>query len=336
MTGATYYLVYPAPGRPTPHWERYGQLLLDDGQAVLLRAAPSAAERLAAAGAEIVLVTLTPKPLRPVATASFPPVTVADPLVRSMIDQVSQTKLEQYVRALSGELAVIIGGESYTIATRHTDSGIPIQKAAQYVGDHLGGLGLTVESHQWHPTRPPNVIGQIRRDDSEPDLPHRRASGRYARWNDCARRRRQRQRISGRAGCRRHPEPVPLGLHAALRLLDGRGTGIAGQRRLCSPILVERKNIAGVLNLDMIAWNTAGSTPDIDLHAKSALPATVDLANQFKSVVTAYGLNLTPQVITDGPEPATTRRSGIKAIQPFLPLKTTTAPPLTLTPITIR
>ena len=73
MTGATYYLVYPAPGRPTPLWERYGQLLLDDGQAVLLRAAPSDAERLAADGAEIVLVTLTPKPLRPMAAASFPP-----------------------------------------------------------------------------------------------------------------------------------------------------------------------------------------------------------------------------------------------------------------------
>ena len=61
MTGATYYLVYPAPGRPTPLWERYGQLLLDDGQAVLLRAAPNEAERFAAAGVEIVLVTLTPK-----------------------------------------------------------------------------------------------------------------------------------------------------------------------------------------------------------------------------------------------------------------------------------
>ena len=62
----------------------------------------------------------------------------------------------------------------------------------------------------------------------------------------------------------------------------------------------QSENIAGVLNLDMIAWNTPGSTPDIDLHAKSALPATVDLANQFKSVVTAYGLNLVPQVITNG------------------------------------
>ena len=62
----------------------------------------------------------------------------------------------------------------------------------------------------------------------------------------------------------------------------------------------DRENIAGVLNLDMIAWNTAGSTPDIDLHAKSTLPATVDLANQFKSVITAYGLNLVPQVITNG------------------------------------
>ncbi len=73
MTGATYYLAYPAPGRPIPLWRAYGRLLLDDGRAVLLRAAPGDAERLAADGAEIVLVTLTPKPLRPAAAAAFPP-----------------------------------------------------------------------------------------------------------------------------------------------------------------------------------------------------------------------------------------------------------------------
>ena len=114
MTGATYYLAYPAPGHPTPLWARYGQLLLDNGQMVLLRATPGDAERLAEDGADIVLVTLTPKPLRPMAAAPFPPVTVADPLVRSMIDQVNQTKLEQYVRDLSGESAAIVGGEVYT------------------------------------------------------------------------------------------------------------------------------------------------------------------------------------------------------------------------------
>ncbi len=57
---------------------------------------------------------------------------------------------------------VIDGSPPYTIATRHTDSGTPIQKATQYVGEHLAGLGLPVEYHRGGmQTRPPNVIGQI-------------------------------------------------------------------------------------------------------------------------------------------------------------------------------
>jgi len=301
MTGATYYLVYPAPGRPTPLWERYGQLLLDDGQAVLLRAAPSAAERLAAAGAEIVLVTLTPKPLRPVATASFPPVTVADPLVRSMIDQVSQTQLEQYVRALSGESAVTVGGETYMIISRHTDSGIPIQKATQYVGERLAGLGLTVESHQWHATRPPNVIGQIGETTSGPifligahldDMP----AGTTAPGAD--------DNASGSAAVLVAADILSQyrwGCTLRFAFWTGEEQGLLGSAAYAQRSRNQSENIAGVLNLDMIAWNTAGSTPAIDLHANSTrLPATVDLANQFKSVITAYGLSLVPEVITNG------------------------------------
>jgi hypothetical protein len=303
MTGATYYLVYPAPGRPTPPWERYGQLLLDDGQAVLLRAAPSDAERLAAAGAEIALVTLAPKPLQPMAAASFPPVTAADPLVRSMTDQVSQTKLAQYVRELSGETAVIIGGAPYTIITRNTDSGTPIQKATQYVGEHLGGLGLTVESHQWHATRPPNVIGQITGKTTPAqiflvgahldDMP----SGASAPGAD--------DNASGSAAVLVAADILSQyqwGCTLRFALWTGEEQGLLGSAAYAqrSHTQLPPENIAGVLNLDMIAWNTPGSARDIDLHAKSTLPATVELANQFSSVVTAYNLNLVPQVVTAG------------------------------------
>ncbi len=81
----------------------------------------------------------------------------------------------------------------------------------------------------------------------------------------------------------------------------GEEQGLLGSAAYAQRSFSQSENIAGVLNLDMIAWNTPGSTPDIDLHARSNVPATVDLANLFTSVVvTAYDLNLVPQVIPNG------------------------------------
>jgi Zn-dependent M28 family amino/carboxypeptidase len=58
------------------------------------------------------------------------------------------------------------------------------------------------------------------------------------------------------------------------------------------------ENIAGVLNVDMIGYNS-DSAPIIDLHARSWLPDSVALANLFNDVVTAYELDLTPHILVD-------------------------------------
>ena len=83
-------------------------------------------------------------------------------------------------------------------------------------------------------------------------------------------------------------------------LWTGEEQGLLGSERYAHRAQSNGENIAGVLNLDMIAWNTAGSTPDIDLHAKSSMPATVDLANQMASVIATYGIDLVPEVRADG------------------------------------
>ena len=50
---------------------------------------------------------------------------------------------------LSGEQSVIIGGEPYTILTRYTPTGQPMQKATRLVYDHLQALGLPVGYHYY-------------------------------------------------------------------------------------------------------------------------------------------------------------------------------------------
>jgi hypothetical protein len=58
------------------------------------------------------------------------------------------------------------------------------------------------------------------------------------------------------------------------------------------------ENIIGYLNLDMIAWNTPSSSPDIYLAYNASMPPTLLLAQLFDDVVDAYNLNLIPQLGT--------------------------------------
>ena len=83
------------------------------------------------------------------------------PFVQGILNQVDIGVAYEYLRDLTGEQAAIIEGQPYTIITRHTDSGEPVEKATQYVAEHLDALGLAVELHTWQDGRPPNVIAEI-------------------------------------------------------------------------------------------------------------------------------------------------------------------------------
>src|SRR5512143_1420257 len=66
-----------------------------------------------------------------------------DPRVASMMAQVVTTTVYNYDAQLSGEVATLIGGTPYTLTTRNTNSGTPIQKATQFVYEHVQQHGLT-------------------------------------------------------------------------------------------------------------------------------------------------------------------------------------------------
>ena len=58
------------------------------------------------------------------------------------------------------------------------------------------------------------------------------------------------------------------------------------------------ENIHGYLNLDMIAWNTTGSSPEIYLAYNASMPSTLALAQLFDDVVDAYNIDLIPELGT--------------------------------------
>jgi hypothetical protein len=224
-----------------------------------------------------------------------------NPTIQLMMDQVISDTVVLYDGGLSGEFPVVIGGGNYTIVTRNTYSGTPIEKATQYVGEHLAGLGLPVEYHQWSGATYPNVIGEIAGQTNPDDIYIISAhlddmpSGPVAPGAD--------DNASGVTAVMIAADILSqYEWDCTLRfaLFTGEEQGLLGSYEYAERSFYAGENIEGVLNLDMIGWNTPASSPDIDLHAKSSLPNTITMAQLFADVINTYNLNLIPQVISNG------------------------------------
>jgi hypothetical protein len=300
---ASYYLAYTRPDVPQLDWDAYGRVLLDDGVQVLLRLGPQDVERLVRAGVALRAVSLDPKPLpSTVAGKSLPTDVAVDPLIQAMVEQVDSATLFDHVGELSGETTAVIGGEPYTITTRHTDSGEPIEKATQYAAEHLAALGLDVEYHDWawSSLSGRNVIGELT-GENEPeeifvlcahidDLP----SGPEAPGAD--------DNASGVVAVLTAADILSQyrwGCTLRFALWTGEEQGLLGSHFYAQRSSSAGENIAGVLNLDMIAWDS-DEHPYMDLHATSSMTPTLQLAQLFADVVGAYGLDLVPDIILDG------------------------------------
>ena len=292
----TYYVVTPAPGRAALDWQAYGRVLLADGQQAVLRATPEDAERLALAGAEIVAVRLDPKPVKAVGAGAVPEVVEWDPLVQSMVDQVTSAQVSQYDRELAGELPVWVDGAWYTITSRYTNSGTPIQKTTSYIGELWENLGLDVEYHVWGGPTYPNVIGEL------PGLVQPENVFIIGGHVDD---------VSGTPGADDNASGSVAAMIAAdimtqyqwgctlrFAVWTGEEQGLLGSEAYAQRAYNNGENILGYLNLDMIAWNTPNSSRDIDLYYRSSVPGSLAMAQQFAGVVDAYNLNLIPYLGT--------------------------------------
>jgi hypothetical protein len=300
MEGATYVVAYLMPGQARPDWDAFGELLLEDGLHALLRASTGAASRLAQTGIQVQAVTMDPKPLRP-APSTLSSLTEPHPLIQGMMSQVNSTTVYSYTAGLSGEWPVEIGGSPYTITTRHTYSGEPIQHATQYVGQHLAGLGLEVDYHQWGGATYPNVIGELTGSiDPEEvfiigahvdDLP----SGSIAPGAD--------DNASGAVAVLMAADILAQydwGCTLRFALWTGEEQGLLGSKAYAQSAYNQGEQIAGYLNLDMIGYNSPASPRDIDLYADPSLPGSLTLIQLFADVVDAYSLDLVPELIPNG------------------------------------
>ncbi len=282
-------------------------VLYDDGKHLLVRATPSQTEQLANLGFEIAWLRERPMTLRVAPRLRTKAITPL-PLIQSLIDQVTQSTVTAYTSCLSGVTPVIIGGASYTITTRHTDSGTPIQKATQYVYEHLQTLGLTVNYQSWNDygRSGRNVIGELRgttRPDEIvlvtahlDDLP----SGAVAPGAD--------DNASGAAGVMVAADVMSARtFERTVRFVffTGEEQGLLGSYAYAETAYAVDESIVAVYNLDMIAWDDIGG-PVLRLHTRrSSNPGyagDLALAQLLTEVISNYGLSssLTPVITEDG------------------------------------
>jgi hypothetical protein len=295
--GAAYYSVYSPPQRPHPDWAGYGELLINEGTRTLLRTTESNAELLAEQGVELARIKTAPMALAPPAPRGLevlPAALTPDPAIQDMIDRVSSATVVNYTAQLSGEKPAIIGGQPYTITTRHTSSGTPIQKATHFVGEHLAGLGYTVEYQQWLDATNPNVIGE-RTGQANPgdiflmgghldDMP---GNGVAPGADDNA---------SGSVGALIMADiasEYDWGCTLRFVFWTGEEQGMEGSDAYASRAKGRNENIRGYLNLDMISYNSSDPR-ELNLFTRSTVSGSEEIADLFVDVVSTYDLDLVP------------------------------------------
>ena len=225
-----------------------------------------------------------------------------DPVVQGMLNQVQSSVLYDYVSGLSGEKAVTIGGTPFRLYTRSTGAATYIEKATQYAYEHFQGLGLDVTYHNWtyyggqrrnvaaeQPGTDPNCLYLLAAhlDDTS------QTANTIAPGAD--------DNASGVAGVFVAADILSkYHFTCSLRyvLFSGEEQGFYGSEAYAQEAAVNDDPILGVLNLDMIAYNTPGSAATIEMDIRSGTAGNPDrvLSTMITDVIQAYQLNLTAVV----------------------------------------
>jgi hypothetical protein len=247
----------------------------------------------------------TPEP-----AAAQPLTFTYSPIVANLIAQVQSAKVYSYTARLSGDVPIVVGGQTVTLTTRHTNSGLPIQQATQYVYEQLQAAGLSVSYHTWTAcgTSGRNVIGVITGTVTPSEivlitahLDDMPSPGRAPGADDNA---------SGSVGvllAAQLMRGVTAGFERTLRfvLFTGEEQGLCGSGAYAAAVLAAGDHIVAVYNLDMIAWDGTGG-PIANLYTRnpsnSGYAADLAIAGVFTNVVQAYGLSgaLVPDIISNG------------------------------------
>jgi hypothetical protein len=231
-----------------------------------------------------------------------------NPLVADVISQVTTPTLEYELEGLTGERPVSVGGVSVTIDSRNILEGDAAEVATRYAYEWLSETGLDVSYHAytWGDYEGRNVVAE-KRGVVDPEQvylitahlddmpPGPRAPG----ADDNA---------SGSVAvmmAARLLVPRDLAYTVRFVLFTGEEYGLLGSDAYAADRSARGEDIRGVINLDMIGYNTG--IPGCEVFARSGhstgAAESRRLAALFAEMASVYDLDLVPQeiVIDDYP-----------------------------------
>ena len=233
---------------------------------------------------------------------------VYNPLVADVIAQVTTPTLKYELEGLTGERPVTVGGVSYTIESRNILEGEGALVATQYVYEWLAETALDVSYHAytWGDYEGRNVVAE-KRGLVDPDViylitahlddmpPGPRAPG----ADDNG---------SGSVAvmmAARLLAPRDLAYTVRFVLFTGEEYGLLGSDAYAADCSARGEDIRGVINLDMIGYNTGSPVHEIFARSGRTTGAAEsrELAAIFAEMISVYDLDLIPKeiVIDDYP-----------------------------------
>jgi Zn-dependent M28 family amino/carboxypeptidase len=302
----SYYLAYPPPGG--------GEVSGADLEAVypyaagvyIVKATRVAAEALSAQAVQVVKlpgsVTLGRSGLVPARLQSDPAYSQD---IREMADAVSSTLLIGHVCKLQDD-----DSQSYCneLGTRYSYATAKLNEAAQYLANQYSALGLTVtyDSFLYGGSTITNVVAELPGVGPDKDhiyilCAHYDSISATSRVNPSGPAPGADDNASGSAAVLEAARILSQhGFNRTIRFVHfaGEEQGLIGSAHYAAAAAQRGDLIDGVINLDMIAYESV--PPDdhiVEVHA-GVNPASIALANALASNMAEYGLHLVPQIIT--------------------------------------
>lgn len=312
-SGSTYAIATWDWNRPHNDISSIARILYDDGKNLILRTEKSNTDHLRSAG--LTIRWLEPEPMTittpDVHATGLVPEVVYNPLIADMISQIKPEILYTPVGSLSGEEEIQVEGKNYTILTRMTDSGQPIQYALQYARGLLTSPNLSISSQNWtlFSYSGTNLIA-TKQGVSKPDeivlvtahLDSFSVSDRAPGADDDA---------SGSVAvlaCADIMSRYQYDRTLRFILFTGEEQGSFGSWDYAREAVAKNETIVAILNMDMISWSRADN-PVFEVHTRlpgdpSGYSADQAIARTVEEVVHLYGLNHTIQtsILADGNE----------------------------------
>lgn len=311
-TSASLYLAWIMDAADLAALEQHTQVVEVFAQQAVIQASPQQVELLH----ETREMHLQPLELYPLVEYIYnspvtPTLDTPDPFVQAFINQVNQSTALDYVRKLSGEIPVRIGSNNHLFSTRFTPNSDAAQKATRYVHDHFESLGLTtyydyynldfrgidygerrnVVAEQRGTLYPEQVYLVTAHLDSRSETDN--SSVYLAPGAD--------DNASGTTAVLMAAEVLSQYSFAyTLRyvLFTGEEQWMEGSRPYAASLNARREQVMGVLNLDMIGYDSGGAS-EFELHIRPGEAGDFAIANTFSQVIDTYRLNLNPRIISD-------------------------------------